>query len=66
MPFLMYGSETIIWKEKGRSRITAVPMDNPRGLLGIKRKDEVPSALIRNFCGVTKGVDERIEEGILR
>ena len=35
MPVLMYGSETMIWKEKEMSRIRAVQMDNLRGLLGI-------------------------------
>ena len=33
---LMYGSETMIWKEKERSRIRTVQMDNLRGLLGIR------------------------------
>ena len=37
-------------------------MDYLRGLLGIRKMDEVP----REFCGVTKGVDERIDEGVLR
>ena len=38
---LMYGSETMLWKEKERSRTRAVQMDNPRGLLllGIRRMD---------------------------
>ena len=35
MPVLLYGSETMIWKEKERSRIRAVQMDSLRGLLGI-------------------------------
>ena len=43
VPVLMYGSETVIWKE--RSRIKAVHMDNLRGLLAI-RMDEVPNARI--------------------
>ena len=30
VPVLMYGSETIIWREKERSRIRAVQMDNLR------------------------------------
>ena len=34
---LIYGSETMIWKEKERSRIRAVQMDNFRGLLGIRK-----------------------------
>ena len=33
---LMYGSETMLWKEKERSRIRAVQMNNPGGLLGTK------------------------------
>ena len=41
-------------------------MDNLRGLIGIRRMDRVPNALIRELCGETKGVNERIDEGILR
>ena len=37
---LMYGSKTIICREKERSRIRAVQMDNLRGLLGIRRMDK--------------------------
>ena len=40
----------------------AVQMDIHRGLLGIRRMDRVPNALIREFCGVY----ERIDEGVLR
>ena len=57
---LTYGS---VMEEEERSRIRAVQMDNLRGLLGIKRMDRVPSAQIRELCGVTKGVDD---EGVLR
>ena len=28
MPFLMYGSKRMIWKEKERSMVRVVPMDN--------------------------------------
>ena len=42
MPVLMYGSEAMIWKEKEKSRIRAVQIDNLRGLLGIRRMDKVP------------------------
>ena len=31
LPVLMYGSETMIWKETERSRIRVVQMDNVRG-----------------------------------
>ena len=65
VPVLMYGSETMLWLEKERFRIRAVQMDNLRGLLGIRRMDRVPNARIRELCGVTKGVDERIDEGVL-
>ena len=34
MPVLTQGSETVIEREKERSRIRAVQMDNLRGLLG--------------------------------
>ena len=66
VPALMYGSETMIWKEKERSRIRAVQMDNVRGLLGIRRMDKVPNERIRELCVVMKGVDKRIDEGVLR
>ena len=36
----MYGSETMIWREKERSRIRAVQTNNLRGLLGIRRMDK--------------------------
>ena len=41
-------------------------MDNLRGLLGIRRMNRVPNALIRKLCEVKKGLDERIDEGVLR
>ena len=57
VPVLKYGIETMLWKEKEVSRIRAVQMDN---FLGIKRMDSVPNAQIKELCGVTKGVDERL------
>ena len=62
---LIYSSDIMIWK-KERSRIMAVQMDNLRGLLGIRRIDKVSNACIKELCGLTKGVDERIDEGVLR
>ena len=41
-------------------------MDNLRGLLGISGMDRVPNARIRELCRVTKGIDGRIDEGVLR
>ena len=57
--------ETILWKEKKKSRIRAVQMDNLRGLLGIRRVDRVLNAWIRELCGSKKGIDERINEDVL-
>ena len=40
-------------------------MDNFRGLLGIRRVDRVPNALIRELWGLLKEADERIGESVL-
>ena len=56
----------MIWTEKERSRIRAVQRDSLRGLLGIRRMDKDPKARLRELCGVTKVVDERINEGVLQ
>ena len=66
MPVLMYGSETMISKKKERYWIIAIQMDDLRGLLGIRRMDNVPNARIRELCRVMKRVAERIEEDVLR
>ena len=60
----MYGSKTMIWKE--RSRIRTVQMNKLRDLLGIRRMGKVPNAWIIQLCGVTKGMEKRIDEGVLR
>ena len=65
MPVLTYGSETMVWSKNKRSWIRAVQMDNLRGLLGIRRMDKVPNAQIRKLCRVMKGVNEKIDEGVL-
>ena len=63
----MYGSESMLWKEKEKSSIRVVRMDNLRGLLGIiRRTARVPNARIRELRGVTKGVNEMIDEGVFR
>ena len=64
VPLLMYGSETMLWREKKRSRVRAVQMDNLRGLLGIRRMDRLPNARIRELRIVRKDLDERIDEGV--
>ena len=60
VPVLMYGSKTLLWKYKERSRIRAIETDNLKGLLGIRRMDRVQNAWIREFCGVKKGIDEGV------
>ena len=54
----------LLWKE--RYGIRAVQMENLRGLQGIRRMDRVLNERIRELWGVTKGVRERIDEGVLR
>ena len=66
MPVLTYDNETMIWREKESSRIRVAQMDNLRGLLVIRRMDKVPNTWTRQLCGVTKGVNEKIDEGVLR
>ena len=39
MPVLTYGSEKVIWREKERSRIRAVQMNNLRYLVGVRGMD---------------------------
>ena len=55
----------MLLKEKERSRIRAVQMDNLRGLLCTRKMDGSRMHGLRS-CGVTKGVNERIVEGVLR
>ena len=64
--FLMYSSETMIWKEKERHRIRTVKMDTLSGFLGDRNMDKVLNAWIRELCGMMKWKDGRIDEGILR
>ena len=50
----------MISREKERSKIRAVQMNNLRGLLGIRRMDKVPNACIRQLCRVMKGVAKKV------
>ena len=56
----------MIWREKDRSGIRAVQMDNLKVFLGIRRMDKVPNVRIRELYRMVKGVDEGSNEGILR
>ena len=49
-----------------RSRIRAVQMDNLRGLLDTRRIDRIPNTRIRELCRAKKGLDEGIDEGVLK
>ena len=62
----IYGNETMIWKEKERSRIMDIRKNSLRASLGIRKIDKILNTLIKERCGVTKGVDERIDVGVLR
>ena len=55
LPVLVYGSETIIWRKKERSRTRSVQKVNLRDLLCIRRMDRVLNARIRELCRVEKG-----------
>ena len=66
MPVLIYGSETMLWKEKERSRVRALQVDNLSEFLGIRRMDRLPNARIRELYRVRRGLDERIDEDVLR
>ena len=39
-------------------------MDSLRGLLGMRRIDKAPNSWMRELCGVTKRVNERIDESV--
>ena len=49
IPFLTYGNETMIWREKERSRIRAVQVDKLKGLLAIRKMGKVPNARTRQL-----------------
>ena len=51
----IYGNETMIWKEKERSRIMDIRKNSLRASLGIRKIDKILNTLIKERCGVTKG-----------
>ena len=44
MPVLMTGNDSLVWREKGRSRIQVVQMNKLRSLIGIRRINRMPNA----------------------
>ena len=53
------------WLGYGRDGL-GLQIDDFRGLLGIRRMDKAPNARVWGLRGVTKGIDERMDEGVLR
>src|SRR5678815_1717427 len=66
LPVLLYSSKTMVWNKKYRSKVQCVQMDNLRGVLCVRRIDKMRNEHIRELCGVKKGVNERINECMLR
>src|SRR5678816_4185262 len=66
LPVLLYGSETIFWNKKYRSKVQCVQMDNLRSMLGVRRINKMRNERIRELCGGKKGVNERINESMLK
>src|SRR5678815_5288590 len=66
LPVVMYSSETMVWNKRHRSKVQCVQMNNLRGVLGVRRIDKMRNERIREMCGVKKGVNERINESMLR
>ena len=55
-----------MWREDRKSGMKAVLMGgNLWNLLGIRKMDSVPNSRVREPCGVTKGIDERINQSVL-
>ena len=52
--------------KKERDSIRVMKIDNFRCLLGIKRINRMPDALVRELSGVKKGEDERHGECVLQ
>ena len=52
-------------KKERRSRIRSEQINNLRGLLGIRRMNKVLNARIKVLCGMTKGVYEKIDKGVI-
>ena len=47
---LIYGSETVVWRMKQRSRIRDAQIDNFKGLEGIRIIYRIANLLVRELC----------------
>src|SRR5678815_2173447 len=57
---------TMVWNKRYRSKVQCVQMDNLKGVLDVRRIEKMRNERIRELCGVKKGVNERINESMLR
>ena len=55
MPVLTYDSETLLWKEKERSKVRAVQIYKFRGLMGIIRMDRSPECTDKGIMRSEEG-----------
>ena len=66
VPVLFYCCETMIYREKERSTIRDLQMDNLRCFLCITRMDRILKAQIKELCSVVNEEDERTNEIVLQ
>ena len=56
------GNETMLLKEKEKSRIRALQIDNLKAFISVRRINRMSNQWVRELCRVMKGVDERTNE----
>lgn len=61
--YVVYGSETLVWKKKEKLRIKSVQINNLRGMLEM-RINKMSGDEIRDLCSVRKGVKEFVGEDV--
>lgn len=61
MPTVLYGSEKLTLYEYDKSRRRDVGMNFLRRSCGIRKIDTIRNEVVRNLCGVEKGMDECVE-----
>ena len=40
-------------------------MEGLRGIFSLRRRDRMPNAWVREFCGIKKGMGEKIDESVV-
>ena len=66
MPVLMYSSETMILRKRSSLGLGLYRWTNSEVCWVSRRMDKVPNARIRQLCRVMKGLEDRIDEGVLQ